>query len=63
MYLYTHAAPNHPIHWPKRIIHADLRGIPKSPIPRSTAGLKKPPEIFPTTTTPTATMAPMAIPK
>ncbi len=45
------------------IAAAALRGIPKRPIPRRTAGLKKPPEIFPTTTAPTVTTAPIAIPK
>lgn len=46
-----------------RMAHTDCHGIPKSPIPNSTAGLKKPPEILPTVAAPMMTTAPIAKPK
>lgn len=44
------------------MIQAVFNGNPKSPIPSNTAGLKNPPDILPTATTPMATIAPIATP-
>lgn len=61
--LYIHAAQRAPSSCHTRIAQADFNGIPKSPIPKSTAGLKKPPEIVPTVAAPMMTTAPIAKPK